>query len=157
MKTITYIITALMLITSAVYAEPSSLKGLSEAKFVVDLNQGSGQLLALRLRLIMETMDNIAQSDVKPDTVIAVRGQASRFMTMGDRYLNEEDRQTRQEIQGLVAELKKRGARLEQCAIALRLLKIDPADIDPDLTVVQNGYVSLIGYQNQGYAMLPME
>lgn len=102
-------------------------------------------------------MDNIAESGVNPVVVVAVRGPASRFMTVSNSYIAPEDVKIKNEIANLTDELSKRGVKLEQCAIALRMLDISPNDIQPKLNIVQNGYVSLIGYQNQGYGILPME
>lgn len=136
---------------------PDSLKGLKTAKFVVDLNQGNADTLKLRLDLLMETINNIEEKGVKTDVVVAVRGQASGFMTVGDKYISPDEQVQKQSILSDVAALKKRGVKFEQCAIALRLLKINANDVNPMLTVVKNGYVSLIGYQNVGYAILPME
>lgn len=141
----------------SVYAEPDSLKALETAKFVVDLNQGDGNRLKTRLSLILETIDNIAENGVKPVAAVAVRGPASRFMTVNDSYISPEDAKVKSEISALTDELRKRGVKLEQCAIALRFLYIKPEEIQPKFEVVKNGYVSLIGYQNRGYAILPME
>ena len=63
----------------------------------------------------------------------------------------------KEQIQAQVQRLKEPGYRLEQCAVALRLLKIDPQDIIAAVPLVGNGYISMIGYQNRGYAMVPMD
>lgn len=146
-----------LLLTVPAFAGPDSLKGLKTAKFVVDLNQGKGNVLKTRLSLIMETMDNIKEEGVKPVVVVAVRGPASRFMTVSNGYIAPEDEAIKAEISALTDELAARGVKLEQCAVALRMLDISPSDVQSEFTVVKNGYVSLIGYQNQGYALLPME
>jgi len=146
-----------VLLAFPAFAEPDSLKGLQTAKFVVDLNQGNAKKLRLRLRLVLETLDNIEENGVKTDAVVAVRGGASKFMTMTDVLVNYEDVKIKAEIFNLTSELAKRGVKLEQCAVALRILKIDPKEVHPKFEVVKNGYVSLIGYQNRGYALLPME
>jgi len=35
--------------------------------------------------------------------------------------------------------------------------KIDTKDFLPQVKIVANGYISLVGYQSQGYAFLPMD
>lgn len=158
MKTFIYTLLFLsLLLTQNVSAETESLKGLKTAKFVVDLNQGSAQLLLLRLRLIEQTITDISKNGVKPEIVVAVRGQASRFMTVTDVYLADEDKIYKDDIYAALQKLRSMGARLEQCSIALNLLKIDSRGMYPEINLVPNGYVSLIGYQNRGYAILPME
>lgn len=147
----------LALFALPVYAEPDSLKGLETAKFVVDLNQGRASVLKTRLSLIIKTMDDIESSGVKPEVAVAVRGGASRFMTTHSRLVDAHDMEIKTEIESLLTKLKERGAKLEQCAIALGFMNISPSEINPALKVVPNGYVSLIGYQNRGFAILPME
>lgn len=136
---------------------PQSLQGIKTARIVVDLNQGNADTLKLRLDLLMETINDIEQSGVKTDVVVAVRGQASRFMTTDDTFIQPDEKQMKKAIKTDIDALIKRGARFEQCAIALRLMNIPAQSVSPALKVVQNGYVSLIGYQNRGYALLPME
>lgn len=139
------------------FARPDSLRGIDSAKFVVDLNQGDAKKLKLRLSLILETMDHIEEHGVKTDVVVAVRGGASKFMLITDAMVDYNDSKIKGEIFNIISTLSKRGVKLEQCGVALKILKIDPKEVHPRFEVVKNGYVSLIGYQNRGHAILPME
>jgi len=157
MKRFLFIILTLAFLVPAYAATPDSLTGIDTAKFVVDLNQGDAKKLKLRLSLILETIENIEENGVKTDVVVAVRGGASKFMLMTDAMVNYDEAKLKAEIFELTSKLAKKGVKLEQCAVALRILKIDPKEVHPKFEVVKNGYVSLIGYQNKGYALLPME
>jgi intracellular sulfur oxidation DsrE/DsrF family protein len=55
------------------------------------------------------------------------------------------------------APFRRHSFRLEQCAIAARAWKVDPAAFLPAVNVVQNGYISIVAYQAKGYALLPMD
>jgi len=147
-------ILSMIILTSVGFAQPNSLKGLDTAKLVVDLNQGNAKKLKTRIGLILETMDNITEHGTKIDVVVAVRGGASNFMTINDDHIDEDEGKIKAQISNLTSELAKRGVKLEQCAVALRFLKIDAKEVQPKFKVVQNGYVSLIGYQNKGYAVV---
>lgn len=46
---------------------------------------------------------------------------------------------------------------VEQCYIAAGFQEIDVADFLPEVDLVTNGYVSLIGYHSQGYGLVPMD
>ena len=46
---------------------------------------------------------------------------------------------------------------LEQCRIAAGFEDIAIADFLPQVKLVANGYVSMIGYQSQGYSFVPMD
>ena len=55
------------------------------------------------------------------------------------------------EIESNVEALAELGVRQEICAVATRVLGIDNKTILPGLTLVGDGFISLIGYQAQGY------
>lgn len=134
-----------------------ALEGLEHVGVYFDVNIGEPQKLLLRLKLIEETSDDMTEAGLKPAVVVGFRGGATLFLTRGDKYLPKEDLAAKQQIQTQVQRLKQRGTQLEQCAIAARLLKIDSGDIIADVPLVTNGYVSMIEYQNRGYAFVPMD
>ena len=142
---------------AAPFDNRDALKGLTTARAVFDINQGDPKILALRLRLIDETYRQMVEANANPRFVLTFRGQASLLLTQGDKYVAAEDLPMKQDIEQLLRKLKDQGMPLEQCAIAARLLSIDTADFLPEVKVVANGYVSLIAYQNRGYAFIPME
>jgi hypothetical protein len=39
---------------------------------------------------------------------------------------------------------------------AARAQKVSYGDVLPQIAVVQNSYISIVAYQNKGYALLPM-
>ena len=45
---------------------------------------------------------------------------------------------------------------MEACGLATNLFKVDNNTILPGIKVVANTYVSLIGYNAQGYAAIPI-
>ena len=44
--------------------------------------------------------------------------------------------------------------RMDQCSIAMRGQKVDKAQVSPDVTIVENGWITLVGYQAKGYAYI---
>jgi len=134
-----------------------ALKGMKEVKFVVDVNVGDPELLLLRMDLLDTTYSQLIDSGVTPTVVVAFRGKASRFITKNSKYLKPELEKYRLEMKTLIELFDELGFTIEQCGIAAAAQKIDPTDFLPQVKVVQNSYISLIGYQNQGYALLPMD
>lgn len=151
----------LLLLPALLYAaapdNSRALSGLKSAGVIFDVNTGHPSRLLLRLNLVEETVVGLTNEGVVPDVVVAFRGGATFFMTRGNKYIPVDDQQIKQEIQTQVRRLKKLGYRVEQCAVAVRLLKVDPKDIIDDVPLVGNGYISMIGYQNRGYAFIPMD
>ena len=134
-----------------------SLQGLSEVKIVCDVNVGDPELLLSRMYLLDETYSQLLDRNIRPVIVVAFRGKASKFITAGEKYVAPENRKTQMDMKRRVTHFAEMGFTLEQCAFAAKVLKLDTADFLPQVTVVENGFLSIVGYQNQGYALLPMD
>lgn len=136
---------------------PASLKGIKPVKMIFDVNVGNPKLLSLRLKLIEKTLNDIASyTDYK--TVVTFRGAASDFMTKNDNHIDNAHIQLKNKIFRQIKTLKQDyNVTLEQCGIAIGLRGISPEEVYDIINVVENGYVSIIGYQNQGYAFVPMD
>ena len=51
--------------------------------------------------------------------------------------------------------MSKDGVKLEICLFAAEVFGVDPASVLPEIKRVGNGWISLIGYQSKGYALVP--
>ncbi len=155
------LIVLLVLFPSMLWAgnldDKQALGNLTSLKIVCDVNVGEAKLLLRRLELIDETYSQLIDAGVTPTVVVAFRGGASLFVTLGVKHVDPGDAETKKEIQGWVDQFSQHGFRIEQCAIAAKAHKVDPADFLPAVTVVQNGYISIVAYQARGYALLPMD
>lgn len=134
-----------------------ALGDLKAVKMICDVNVGDAELLLRRLELIDETYTQLVDAGVQPTIVVAFRGGASHFVTKGDKYVDPVHAMTKREIQGWIDQFRQNGFQLEQCAIAAKAWKVDPADLLPAVKLVRNGYISIVAYQTRGYALLPMD
>lgn len=139
------------------YNNDKALKGITETKAYFDLTVGEPKLLLLRLQLIDKTFGQIAEAGVTPVFIIGIRGKASNFFTKGHTYIIDSDIREKESIDALVEKLSKLGIGIEQCRIAAGLQDIDVDDFLPQVELVANGYVSMIGYQSKGYGLVPMD
>ena len=122
-----------------------ALAGLKSAKVIFDVRVPDVEKLVFNLKLFNETFDGIVSQGVKPEMVVVFRGPGVRFLTVAT--LDEETRE-------LFRSLIKKGVRFEACAVAMRIFKVDPVGLIPEVKLVANVFNSLIGYQNKGYAMI---
>ena len=139
------------------FTDANALKGLTTVKVIGDVNVGDPKLLLRRLELIDETYTQLIDAGIQPYFVVAFRGPATRYVTKGPGYVASEHYAIKKEIQGWIAQFHENGFSLEQCAIAARGQNVATNDILSQITVVQNGYISIVAYQNKGYALLPMD
>ncbi len=146
-----------VLATAGTVNDTRALEGLTTVKVVVDVNVGKPKLLLRRITLIDETYTQLLDAGARPVFVVAFRGPATKYVTRGEGHVAKEHLAVKKEVQGWISQFAKNGFSLEQCAIAARGQKVPPGDILPEITVVQNGYISLVAYQNKGFAFLPMD
>jgi intracellular sulfur oxidation DsrE/DsrF family protein len=137
-------------------ADDSPVAGLKDARVAFDVTAGEpGRLLNI-LNTIDETREGLARQGVTPHFVLAFRGPATLLIQTDLSRLKPEDRETAAKIAVKLKQL--RGAagieRLDQCSIAMRGQKVDKAHVHPDVTIVENGWITLVGYQAKGYAYI---
>ena len=133
------------------YKNTKALSGLKEVGVIFDVTVAKPERLLLRLKLIEETVEGIEKEGVKVKAVVLFRGGASMYMT------NNTQLPIKKKIQDQVRKLSELGYTLEQCAIALRIMGVDPETIIPELTIVGNVYTSIIGYESKNYSLVDMD
>lgn len=138
-------------------SDQHALAGAPSGKVAWDINAGSAEKLRLYLQVIDETYEDLKRQGVEPDMVFTFRGPSVRLITTerGDVALDEEAHYlaVAEQIQALLAKPK---VRMEACSIATRLSGIDSATLLPGIEHVGNTFVSQIGYQAKGYAVIPI-
>lgn len=138
-------------------SDAAALNGVTTGKVVWDISMASPETLALFLTVVRETYDDLVRQNVKPDMVLAIHGVPVKYVTRSHDQLPFEAQVPVEKINGVLDDLAKRpGVRIEVCSIANRLMGVDNAAVRPAYHVVGNTWVSLIGYQAQGYAVVPI-
>lgn len=139
------------------YSDKNALKGVEDGKglFLVDITQPAKT--ALYLEIIEGTHAGMKRQGVNPDFVVVYIGPTVQFLTQtpSDELELEYEREL-QRIQASIKALNKLGVHQEVCAIATRVFNIDNATLPPELEMVGDGFISLIGYQAQGYKLVPI-
>lgn len=164
MKRFTLAALAIFLLTAAVPAmgaatptDRFALQGVKEGKVVFDINLSGPEKLPLYLHVIQETSEGLKKQGIKPTIVVTFRGAAVRMVSTNRADFSQEQKGELDEADSLISDLTKHGVRFEACAIATRLFKVDNSTVLPNVTVVGNTFISLIGYQARGYAIIPIQ
>lgn len=146
-----------VLATAGEYSNTRALFKISSVKVYYDVNIGIADKLTTRLMLIDKTYNQLVKAGVQSEFVVGFRGKATSFVTKGDDYVFEEELTAKRKVHEWVRSFKSRGIIVEQCLIAAGLQRIDPEDFLPEIEIVENGYISMIGYQAKGYSQVPMD
>ena len=158
-------IAALLLLAATPVTAPAAerpndamaLKGVTTGKVIWDISMANAETLAVYLSVVRETYDDLVRQNVTPQMVLAVHGAPVRYVTRSTDDLPLDIMAAVDKVNAILDDLAGRpGVRVEVCAVANRLFGIENATIRPNFHVVGNTWVSLIGYQAQGYALVPV-
>ena len=137
-------------------SDADALKGVETGKVVFDMNTSSAEKTALYLMVIGETVNDLERQGVKPDVILAFRGLALKMISKDRAQADPADIEHLDRIAAQLAELQNQGVRVESCSVAARMLKVDNDQLLDGIKPVGNTFVSLTGYQAQGYAIIPI-
>jgi hypothetical protein len=143
-------------VIAAGYDDHEALRGAKDVKVAFDLTAGDAKVLLARLNIIDETRQSLIQQGVTPHFVLSFRGPATRLVQTDVSKIKPEDRELATKIAAKLQEM--RGAKgvenLEQCAVAVREQGTKAEDVVSSVKVVGNAWISLMAYQNRGYAYI---
>ena len=158
MLTIFLSISFILFFTSNSHAdEYESIKGLESVKAVFDVRVANPKTAAVHLDLIYKTFKdpNLTIESKKPDFVIIFMGPAVKLVSKNREGFTPEDQKNLDAIAEIISNMAKDGIKLEICVAAVHLTGGDTASIFPEIKQVGNGWISSIGYQHHGYALIP--
>jgi intracellular sulfur oxidation DsrE/DsrF family protein len=122
---------------------------------MVDFRTGDPKLALVYLNLIGDTYHDhdIQQVSAHPDFEVVFGGQSLKMLAKKAKGYTPEQEQTIAEINHKVSALAKEGIKFHYCAYGAKLFGVEPPTL-AGVDVVDNGWVSLVGYQATGYSLL---
>jgi intracellular sulfur oxidation DsrE/DsrF family protein len=156
-----FFIATLALFNSTIYAseinDKASLNGIKEAKGVFLIDFTDVRTTAFYLKIIEGTHKGFIKQGVKPDLVLVFIGKTVKYLsTEQDEAFELENEDHLMSIQNSIQNLSEAGVRLEVCAVATKVFNIDNKNIPKEMNIVADGFISLIGWQTQGYKLVPI-
>lgn len=137
--------------------DAAALGDLKQGKGVFLVDIGEPGKLAFYLKAIAGTHQGMKTQGVTPDFILVYIGPSVKYLsTNPDEDLVFEHNDALQSIAEAVAALDELGVRQEICAVATQAFAIDDEALLPALTLVGDGFISLIGWQSQGYHLVPV-
>ena len=133
-----------------------ALKGVESVKAVFDVRVANPKIAAVHLDLIHKTFKdkNLTIHSKKPDVVVIFMGPAVKLVSKTREGFSAEEGKHLDAIANIISNMAKDGIKLEICVAAVHLTHGDPASILPEIKQVENGWISAIGYQLKGYALI---
>jgi len=143
--------------TGSVGSEPyKALKGVGSIKAVFDIRVKTPKALAIHLDLVNDTFEDpsVIAIQGKNDFVVIFMGPAVKFISKQTKSFSAEDKIHLDAIAAMVPALVENGIKLQVCMFAAGSYGVQANSILPGIEQVKNGWISSIGYQRQGYAVV---
>lgn len=140
------------------YDDAAALKGVSDGRGVFLVDIGNPDKLALYMNLIPGTYERLEKQGVDPDFVLVFIGPSVKHITKpSDSLADLQNSEARKRIRkGIEALQSKEDVRLEVCNVALEVMDVPAKRLLPGMEVVSDGFISVMGYQEQGYHLVPV-
>ncbi len=138
--------------------EYKALEGVNTVKTIYDVRTSNPMSAMEHLTLVLETYNAPAIQKVtdKPEFAVVFMGPSVTLLSNDRTGFTEEDRQTLKKMDKVISDLAEAGVRLEICEVAANYFKVDLNQISPKIERVGNGWISSLGYQLKGYALIPI-
>ena len=137
--------------------DAAALAGLEVGKGVFLIDFTNPKKTAFYLDVIRGTHAGMLKQGVEPDFVLVFIGKTVAFLTTEpSEKLASNNQEQLESIATSIQALHEAGVRMEVCAVATEVFDIDNETILPGMNVVADGFISLIGWQNQGYKLVPI-
>lgn len=134
-----------------------ALKDVTNGKVVWDINTNSPKKLALYLNIINETYDGLVRQGITPDMVFTFRGESVGIISSDHEPITLNSMPEILQSAEIINELmQKPNIHMEVCSVAAKIFEVDINHILRGITPVGNTFISLIGYQKKGYAIIPI-
>lgn len=160
LTTLTYAIFSIGILVPAVPASAAdyedALKDVKQVKAVFDYTQKSATISNI---LVWPIQDVYKDETVKslpsaPMVSVVFHGPAVKLLSTDASHHEGQDATEVKKFQEALTQMKEDGVKLEVCSYALQVLKVDPNTVIAAVDKVPNGFVSVVGYQAQGYEVV---
>lgn len=162
-----YIIAGAMLIVALVAIpaistpsnEYAALKGVKSVKTVFDVSLGSPQTANVVFWAVQNVNDDkqVRALSQPPHVAVVFHGPAVKMISTERKGFTDSDNKALDQFADMIRQMKKEGVTFEVCDYALRVMGVDPETILPEVDHVGNGFISIAGYQAQGYSVITIK
>ncbi len=134
----------------------NALKGVNSYDAVFEVSQGNPKIANLVFWAVKNAYeaDEVKALSGTPNVVIVFHGPVVKMLSSDRSPFNSAEWAEVEKFQATLRQMKKDGVKLEVCLYAAKVLGVDKATIMPEIDRVDNGFVSVVGYQMQDYAVV---
>ena len=153
---IMFVFLVLQVFPAAAGGYDNALKDVKGVKVVFDVSAGNPAFANVVFWAVRNVYQDEAVSTLpeKPQVAIVFHGPVVKLLSSDRSGFDAKDYGEIDKFQDTLRQMKKEGVKLEVCLYAAKVLGVDPATIMTEIDQVGNGFISLAGYQAQGYTVV---
>lgn len=134
-----------------------ALKGISEIHTLYDVRKSNPSVMLSYLKGIESNHQNLLKEGVKPNLRVVFISSAVKFITTKpSEDVELEHGHVLPKIKAQIARLVDLGVKMEACSAATAYFKVDNDTLYPGIKPVRSGFLSVMGWQAQGYSLVPV-
>jgi len=151
--------TIALIASPAASNEYAALDGVKQVKAVFDVSLGSPKMANIVFWAVKNVYEDesVRALSKPPQVTVMFHGPAVKLISTNQKDFKDSDKEALDEFANMIRQMKKDGVKLEVCLYALKVLGVDPATIMPEVDKVGNGFISVVGYQAQGYSVVTID
>ena len=151
--------TIALIASTAASSEYAALDGVKQVKAVFDVSLGSPKIANIVFWAVKNVYEDesVRALSKPPQVTVMFHGPAVKLISTNQKDFKDSDKEALDEFANMIRQMKKDGVKLEVCLYALKVLGVDPATILPEVDKVGNGFISVVGYQAQGYSVVTID
>ena len=134
----------------------NALKNVNSYDAVFDVSQGNPKIANLIFWAVKNSYEAEEIKGLSGDSNIAIvfHGPVVKLLSSDRSPFNSAEWAEVETFQATLRQMEKDGVTLEVCLYAAKVLGVDKDTIMPEINRVDNGFVSVVGYQMQDYAVV---
>lgn len=134
----------------------SALNGVKSYNAVFEFSQGNPKVANLVFWAVKNSYEADEVKSLKGDKniVVVFHGPVVKLLSSNKDPFNAAEWAEVEKFQETIRQMKKDGVTFEVCLYAAKVLGVDKETIIPEIDRVGNGFVSVVGYQMQDYAVV---
>jgi len=135
------------------YPALSGVKGLDT---VFDVSLANPSMANIVFKAVRGVHDDpaVAALPAPPRTAIVFHGGAVKLLSTDLSEFKGKERTEAEKFAATLKQMKEDGIILEVCMYAVKVVGVDPSTLLPEIDRVGNGFISVAGYQAQGYGVV---
>lgn len=134
-----------------------ALEGVKHANTVFDFRDGIPKSASIHLSLVHKTYQDKAIQGLaeKSDFVVVFMASSVKLLSSNRNEFTAEEKKALEQLDQVIAAMAKDGIKMEICLFAAKSYGVNPESISQEIDRVPNGWIASLGYQAQGYALVP--